>query len=319
MADFLLRARIDNFIDRLAAVRRLSARTCDAYRRDLLFLARQVDNIDPDKIDKQAIDRALAADFRGGRHPATLARRLSAWRAFFDFLIEQGGARSNPARLAKAPKKPARLPKALSPDEAARLLGAIEKRGDGDNQEAARFLRARDRALAELLYSSAARIGEAVALDIDDCDLRGGMLFIRQGKRGRDRYAPIGGAAKTALADYLNCRRARAPTAKALFVGARGGRLSARAAQIRIAALARAAGGFGRVTPHVLRHSCASHFLQSSGDLRATQELLGHAALTSTEVYTHLDFQALAKVYDRAHPRADKPAPAKAESAAKKP
>ena len=300
-------ARAEPFLAELALRRRLSPHTVAAYRRDLEALARAAKGTSAGEVSPDILRRALARGAAMGNHPSTAARRLSAWRVFFDHLVENGVADSNPARGLRPPKRPARLPKALTPDEAARLLNAKESASAplaaADSAEKS-ALRLRDAAMFELLYSSALRVGELVALDLGDVDWRGGFASVRRGKGGRGRVAPIG---RTALAALEKWRTARAlfakPEEEALFVSRSGARLGARTVQTRLGAWAKAAGMPGRVSPHVLRHSCASHFLQSSGDLRATQELLGHSDIAATQIYTRLDFQNLAAVYDRAHPR----------------
>ena len=301
-------ARAEPFLAELALRRRLSPHTVAAYRRDLEALARAAKGTSAGEVSPDILRRALARGAAMGNHPSTAARRLSAWRVFFDHLVENGVADSNPARGLRPPKRPARLPKALTPDETARLLNAKESAppappAAADSAEKS-ALRLRDAAMFELLYSSALRVGELVALDLGDVDWRGGFASVRRGKGGRGRVAPIG---RTALAALEKWRTARAlfakPEEEALFVSRSGARLGARTVQTRLGAWAKAAGMPGRVSPHVLRHSCASHFLQSSGDLRATQELLGHSDIAATQIYTRLDFQNLAAVYDRAHPR----------------
>ena len=321
-------ARAESFLAELALRRRLSPHTVAAYRRDLEFLARAAKDAPPSAVSAETLRRALARDAALGKHPATAARRLSAWRVFFDHLVENGLAAANPARGLRPPKRPARLPKALTPDETAKLLdagdspdspasakpaaSAARARADGRADAESAALRLRDAAMFELLYSSALRVGELVALDLGDVDWRGGFARVRRGKGGRGRVAPVGKTAMAALEKWRTARAlfARPPAAgdgaEALFISRGGARLGARTVQARLGARARRAGMPGRVSPHVLRHSCASHFLQSSGDLRATQELLGHRDIAATQIYTRLDFQNLAAVYDRAHPRARK-------------
>ena len=285
------------FIDEMSAVRRLSPHTADSYRRDLRILADA--GGEAAKVSSADIRRLLAREGARGISPASLSRRLSAWRMFFDYLRARGEVASNPARGVRAPKKPARLPRAMTPDETAHFLDATPPRGD-------EWTTARDAAMFELLYSAGLRVGEMLALDADDLDFSEGIARIRIGKGGRGRNAPFGSRAQAALRKWLSLRRTDANTS-ALFINRRGGRLHARTVQKRAAMRAAFAGCAGRVSPHVLRHSCASHFLQSSGDLRATQDLLGHADIASTQIYTRLDYQNLARVYDRAHPRAGKP------------
>ena len=220
---------------------------------------------------------------------------LSAWRTFFRFLIERDPmVREDPTGGLKAPKSPKRLPSALTPDEAVRLVSI-----DGDDE-----LALRDRALFELAYSSGLRLSELANLDVDRLDLTTGEVRVF-GKGAKERIVPVGAPARTAIETWLAVRVALvAPTEPAMFIGVHGRRLSPRSIERRLAAWAIKQGLGRHVHPHMLRHSFASHVLQSSGDLRAVQEMLGHASIASTQVYTHLDFQALAKVYDAAHPRA---------------
>lgn len=285
--------RAAEFIRELAEVRRLSAHTVDSYRRDLDILIAAGIGVAAE-IKPGDIRRLLAAESKRNIKPASAARRLSAWRMFFDYLRGRGDIESNPARGVRAPKKPARLPRALTPDETAHFLDAPKS----DSWAALR-----DAAMFELLYSAGLRVGELTALDLSDMDYAAGAAHVRSGKGGRGRIAPFGTAARDALQNWLPAREKTA-RCEAVFVNRRGARLSVRAVQYRAAARTAGRGCASRVSPHVLRHSCASHFLQSSGDLRATQDLLGHADIASTQIYTRLDFQNLARTYDRAHPRA---------------
>ena len=284
------------FIHELATVRRLSPHTTDSYRRDLDILTAAICG-DAAAVKAGDIRRLLAAEGKRKIKPSSIARRLSAWRMFFDYLRAQGCVENNPARGVRAPKKPARLPRALTPDETAHFLDAPKTGG---------WTELRDAAMFELLYSSGVRVGELTALDLSDVDFAEGVARIRSGKGGRGRIAPFGGAARRALQEWLAARQPLAANNAALFINRRGGRISTRAVQYRAARRAVSRGCAARISPHVLRHSCASHFLQSSGDLRATQDLLGHADIASTQIYTRLDFQNLARTYDRAHPRAKK-------------
>jgi integrase/recombinase XerC len=233
-----------------------------------------------------------------GLSPRTLALVLSAWRGWFNWLVRHRGFKANPALGVRAPKAARPLPKALSVEAAQRLL---DNQADG-------VAAARDRAMFELLYSSGLRRAELIALDATDgrLDLRQAEVTVT-GKGSKTRTVPIGGKARDALRAWLDVRNQLAhPNEKALFVGARGRRISAAVVGARLAAWGRASGLPERVHPHMLRHSFATHVLQSSQDLRAVQEMLGHSSISTTQIYTHLDFQALAKVYDAAHPRARK-------------
>ncbi|HHQ41031.1 MAG TPA: tyrosine recombinase XerC, partial [Chromatiales bacterium] len=223
-------------------------------------------------------------------------RTLSAVRTFLDDLVERGEAPQNPARSVRAPKAPRTLPATLDADQAAALLDGIPDRTP---------LEARDRAMLELLYGAGLRLAELVGLDLGDADLGAREVRVRRGKGGRGRIVPLGGKAGAALARWLELRpELAAPGERALFVSRRGTRISPRQVEARVAHWARRTGLDVPLHPHVLRHAFATHLLESSGDLRAVQELLGHADVATTQIYTHLDFQHLAEVYDRAHPRA---------------
>jgi integrase/recombinase XerC len=229
----------------------------------------------------------------------TLALTLSAWRGLYHWLARHRGYPANPVQGVRPPKSPRRLPKALSVEQVQQLLDAAPD----ETPEAAR-----DRAMFELLYSSGLRLGELVALNADDgrLDLRQAEVTVT-GKGSKTRTVPVGGRARDALRDWLKARALlAAPRERALFVGARGKRIAPGTVQLRLRACAKRQGLAASVHPHMLRHSFASHVLQSSQDLRAVQEMLGHASISTTQIYTHLDFQALAKVYDAAHPRARK-------------
>ena len=312
-----LRQLTGEFLSHLRDVRRLSANTCAAYHRDLTQLINAAEFLSKEKEegeeDGDFVRVAFESAVKKNLSAATLARRLSAWRMFFNFMEERGESQTNPARTMRAPRGKKRLPKALSPDEAARFFerggGGSESAGDNPNSNSPDklkkdFLHRRDSAMFELMYSSALRVGELISLNLGDADIVGGAVRIRIGKGGRGREAPMGGRAAESLNRWLAVRARSAGESPALFINRRGGRLSSRAVQRRIQAWARQAGFERGVTPHQLRHSCASHLLQSSGDLRAVQEMLGHRSVASTEIYTHLDFQALAATYDKSHPRA---------------
>jgi len=272
-----------------------AAHTRAAYIRDAAKLCALCGDKSVKVLARAELARFLATLHGGGLSGRSLARMLSAWRTFFRFLIERDPTlREDPTGGLKAPKSPKRLPSALTPDEAVRLV-SIE--GDGE-------LDLRDRALFELAYSSGLRLSELAGLDVDRVDLTTGEVRVF-GKGAKERIVPVGGPARSAIETWLAARASLAgPNEAALFIGAHGRRLSPRSIERRFAAWAIRQGLARHVHPHMLRHSFASHVLQSSGDLRAVQEMLGHASIASTQVYTHLDFQALAKVYDAAHPRA---------------
>jgi integrase/recombinase XerC len=269
--------------------------TRDAYLRDATRLAELAGETAIANISRAQVARCLATLHGRGIGGRSLARMLSAWRALYRYLLDRdAGLREDPCAGLRAPKSPRHLPSALTPDEAVQLV-AIE----GDDA-----MSKRDRALFELAYSSGLRLSELAGLDLDRMDLETGEVRV-WGKGSKERIVPVGEAARNAMTAWLAVR-ANLPVidAQALFLGARGRRIAPRQIQRRLAAWAIARGLHRHVHPHMLRHSFASHVLQSSGDLRAVQEMLGHASIASTQVYTHLDFQALAKVYDAAHPRA---------------
>ncbi|MEO8303098.1 MAG: tyrosine-type recombinase/integrase [Betaproteobacteria bacterium] len=273
------------------------AHTRSAYLRDTQALAALAGDADMATLEARELRRFLATLHGRGLSGRTLARTLSSWRAFYRMLQDRDAAmKENPCAALKAPKSAKRLPSALSPDEAVRL---VEIRGDDS-------LAMRDRALFELAYSSGLRLAELASLDVGRVDLATGEVRV-WGKGAKERIVPVGAAALKAVRAWLPVRAA-VPNAdeKALFLGRSGKRITARTIERRLAEWAVRQGLGRHVHPHMLRHSFASHVLQSSGDLRAVQEMLGHASIASTQVYTHLDFQYLAKAYDQAHPRAKK-------------
>ena len=291
---------VAEFVEYLASVRRLSPHTVDAYRRDLAKLSAGAGDTPPTELTTLDLQRMITARRRA--KPASIIRQLSAWRAFFDHLISGGWMDSNPVRGIAPPKKNALLPKALTAEEMDMLL---PQKADKDN-----WLAVRDAAIMELLYSSALRLSELVQLNVADADIAGGCVHIQRGKGGRGRTVPLGRRAREALTHWLRERKNlfanKGGYPSALFVSRNLRRLTGRAIQMRVDAHTKKQGFAKPVSPHVFRHSCASHFLQSSGDLRSTQELLGHKDISTTQIYTRLDFQHLAEVYDKAHPRGKK-------------
>lgn len=286
------------FLAELEHQRRASPHTLRAYGHDLETLrglAAAAGNPEPAHLGHPQL-RRFAMQLHGrGLSPASLARVLSAWRSYFRWLARRGRIDADPCQGLRAPKRPRPLPKALTVDQARALLDGTA--GDG--------LEMRDKAMAELFYSSGLRLAELASLDVArGPDLAEGEVTVT-GKRGKTRTVPLGAKAADALRAWLAERPAlAAPGEPALFVSRRGARLSVRMIERRMARWATRQGLGLHVHPHMLRHSFASHVLQSSGDLRAVQEMLGHANIATTQVYTHLDFQHLAKVYDAAHPRA---------------
>jgi integrase/recombinase XerC len=314
------RARFDCYLDVLLTQRKLSPHTVDNYGRDLevlgQFAFRLTGAPELPELSHFQIRRFAAQMHSTGLSPRSIARRLSAWRGFFRWLAEQVTLASNPVDGVKAPKTAKGLPKALSADDAVRLVSQSRPGSDAAAPGACC-----DRAMFELLYSSGLRVSELVSLDYryskEDkstgwIDFDAGEVHVT-GKGNKARSVPVGGAALEAVRQWMAVRcQVAAPggdggaSGVALFLSNRGGRMSPRVVQTRIKAHAQSLGIPVDVHPHVLRHSFASHLLQSSGDLRAVQEMLGHASIAATQVYTSLDFQRLADVYDAAHPRAKK-------------
>lgn len=280
----------------LSNERRLSPHTVENYARDIAALIELADDAALGGLQPQQVRRFVAQLHARGLDGRTLARMLSAWRGFYGYLARDHGFSHNPCLGIRPPRSAKRLPHALSPDEAARLMEI----------GADRPLAVRDKAILELLYSSGLRLSELTGLACDDVNFRDATVRVT-GKGAKTRIVPVGSHALAALGAWLPARGALAkPGERALFVGRDGRALGGRAVQARLKHWARRLGLAGKVHPHALRHSFASHLLQSSGDLRAVQEMLGHASISTTQVYTHLDFQHLAKAYDAAHPRAKK-------------
>ena len=288
---------IDKFIRHLEYERRLSKLTCKHYRRDLNALSEYCDSIDLnkwDQVDDDHLRSVSAGWFRRGLAPRSIQRRLSAIRMFFRFLLREKHVKKNPVQTVRAPKAGKRLPENLDADRMAKLLDIP---GEGP-------LVARDRAVLELLYSSGLRLAELTDLNIGDVDMADCTVRVT-GKGNKDRIVPVGRHAITALRQWHTERGLLAALGeKALFVSNRGSRLSQRSVQARVDHWAKRQGINTKVYPHLFRHSFASHLLESSHDLRAVQELLGHSNISTTQIYTHLDFQHLAQIYDKTHPRA---------------
>jgi integrase/recombinase XerC len=296
------RERIERFLSHLSFERRMSGHTVAAYRHDLLALAsfceaRKVQRWSA--LNNFQVRAFAAAEHAGGIAPRSIQRRLSAVRTFYEYLMREGHAKNNPALEVRAPKSKKRLPATLDADQMARLL----------DFRASDSLSARDKAMMELFYSSGLRLSELVGLEVSAVDLKDRTVRVL-GKGSKTRIVPIGRHAIEALKGWLAERAAlvrgkpAAPEGGAVFVGKSGRPLSVRAVQLRVGTWARRRGLSMHVHPHMFRHSFATHLLESSGDLRGVQELLGHADISTTQVYTHLDFQRLAAVYDAAHPRA---------------
>jgi integrase/recombinase XerC len=310
-------AQVGGYLDHLRTQRQLSSHTLDNYGRDLRELARLAEPAlagRPWNVLTHFHIRKFAAQLHShGLSARSIARKLSCWRGFFAWLAEQdAGLSSNPVEGVKAPKRDKPLPKALSADDAVRLVEQTPSGVPADSRS-----QLCNRAMFELLYSSGLRVSELTGLDLryikEGAHESAGWLDLESrevtvtGKGSRRRSVPVGSAALAALRDWLAIRATLVRLdPHPLFLSERGTRISPRVVQLRLKAHARALGIPSDVHPHVLRHSFASHVLQSSGDLRAVQEMLGHASIASTQVYTSLDFQRLAQVYDAAHPRAKK-------------
>ncbi|ROS02003.1 tyrosine recombinase XerC subunit [Sinobacterium caligoides] len=297
-------AIVERYLDYLAHVRRASLHTLAAYRRDLSKLIahcqqQEINSITA--IDAEQLRRLIAHRHRLGTSASSIQRMLSSYRSFFKYLIRNELCQINPAQLVQAPKVERKLPKLLDVDDSQRLL---------DSHEEDDPLLIRDLAIAELLYSSGLRLSELTQLNIGDLDINSKLVTVL-GKGQKSRQVPVGRLACKAIQRWLQHHpQAAMETANTrplpLFTSRRNQRISARSVQSRIKLLAASQHLPQHLHPHMLRHSFATHLLESSGDLRAVQEMLGHANLSSTQIYTHVDFQQLAKVYDQAHPRAER-------------
>ena len=296
----MLATALQQFIDNLSQQRRASAHTVLNYQRDLQRLSdfcQQQAISDWTQVKAKDIRQCIALLHRQGLSGRTIQRFLSAVRSFYRFLVQQGLAEANPAQSVQAPKTEKRLPATLDVDQMKALL---------DNTDGGSFIACRDRAMMELFYSAGLRLAELAGLDLHDVDLTDRMVRVT-GKGNKMRDCPIGGEAVNALQRWLQIRHeAQTYQQTALFISRQGRRLNVRSIQKRLRYWGQKQGISDRVHPHRLRHAFASHMLEASGDLRAVQELLGHADIATTQIYTHVDFQHLANVYDAAHPRAKK-------------
>lgn len=296
--DAAARQELADFFNELKIEKRASPHTIKSYQRDI----EQLTQFCADKpirhwrdVQQNHIRSHIASRHRQGIESKSLQRELSAIRSFYKFLLKKRLVDSNPAQHIKAPKQTRKLPKLLDVDQISGLLEA----------GASSPLEIRDVAMFELLYSSGLRLSELASLNLADLDLSDHSMVVRSGKGGKSRILPIGGHAVSAIEIWLKHRGKTADTNEsAVFVSARGNRLSQRSIQLRLSQWCLKKGITTHVHPHMLRHSFASHLLESSQDLRAVQELLGHSNISTTQIYTHLDFQHLAEIYDKAHPRA---------------
>ena len=289
---------LTSYLNHLAFERGLSKLTQTNYKRDIEILLAHFQSqvISLPDANPQHIRQLIAQLHGQGLGGKSIARMLSSWRGFFDYLVKQHNFSGNPCIGMRAPKSAKTLPQALSADQAVKLVDVKE-----DD-----LLSLRDHAILELFYSSGLRLAELVGLNIDQLDLVSGTITVT-GKGNKTRIVPVGSHAVSAIQTWIIARNVIANTESlALFITKQGKRITPRAVQYRLKQWAIKQGINSDVHPHMLRHSFATHVLQSSGDLRAVQEMLGHANISTTQVYTHLDFQHLAKVYDQAHPRAKK-------------
>jgi integrase/recombinase XerC len=319
----LLTEPMQAWLHHLQANRRYSPHTLDGYARDLRHLIALCGDLSPERLSNGHIRQFIARLHGRGLGPRSLARTLATWRGFYQWWVPLVGLPINPTKGVRAPKAARGLPKALSVEQAQALLDHAYAPDTGINLPTT----LRDQAMFELLYSSGLRLSELVGLDLHyvrsaDYESSGWLNLAESevvvlGKNGKRRTVPVGAVACAALKKWVTARPALATAqahpadAAALFVGTRGRRIAPRVVQLQLARLAQAANLPAHVHPHVLRHSCASHLLQSAQDLRAVQEILGHANISTTQIYTRLDFQHLTKVYDQAHPRAGRKPPAK--------
>ncbi|MGB2247134.1 MAG: tyrosine recombinase XerC [Alcanivorax sediminis] len=290
---------INSFLKHLESERRLSPHTVSNYQRDLKEAARVLRQQDWAGVTVHDIRSLVATLHRQGKGGKTIARQLSTLRTFYRYLMREGIAKDNPVMDVRAPKSGKRLPKALDADQVSQLLDAGIDKSDP--------LSLRDQAIMELFYACGLRLAELLSLDIDSIDMSAAQLLVT-GKGNKTRQLPMGKPAVTALKRWLKARTlfVKDSAEKAVFLSKNGKRLSPSSVQQRLKRHALERGLDDHLHPHKLRHSFATHLLESSGDLRAVQELLGHADLATTQVYTHLDFQHLAQVYDGAHPRAQR-------------
>lgn len=295
-----LAQEIDYFLAHLVQERRLSKHTVSAYKRDLtqasnFFHQNEIKRWSD--IDSHQVRRLLAELKRQGLSSRSIQRMLSSLRSFFKFLVREGIVEQNPAKVVQAPKAEKRLPSTLDVDQLAGLL---------DTPKAESTIAKRDQAIMELFYSSGLRLSELAALNIQDIDLADSLVYVT-GKGNKSRVVPVGNKAVESIKAWLQCRNESViQDGMALFLSKQGKRLGVRSIQQRLKHWGKQQGVSEHIHPHRLRHAFASHMLEASGDLRAVQELLGHADISTTQVYTHVDFQHLAKVYDDSHPRAKK-------------
>ena len=282
---------VDKFLRYLEIERAASSHTLRAYRKDLEEFSKFV-NIKPEDVELADVRGFIAEQIKSGLNKTSVSRRLASIRSFFKFLYREGYKRTNPAKLVSKPKLPKLLPRFLSVDDAFALVERPAGTG---------FLPARDRAILELLYSSGLRVSEISSLNIDDINTKEGFLKVK-GKGRKERMVPVGSKAIDAIKSYMVERIALKSKDRFLFLNRTGKGLSDRGVRRLVVKYARMTGISGKIGPHALRHTFATHLLQGGADLRVIQELLGHSSLSTTQKYTHLDVTHLIDVYDKAHP-----------------
>jgi integrase/recombinase XerC len=297
----MLQKEIQEFLSYLESVKQYSKHTISGYKRDLTKLSGYLLNIDIEdwqSVNEHELRTFVNSERRRGLSPRSIQRVLSTSRSFFEYLLVEGIIKLSPAQNINSPKSAQLLPKAMDADLVQRLL---DFKPNG-------LIEVRDKAIAELLYSSGLRLSEVCTLDVQDLELKERVCRVT-GKGNKMRVVPVGKKAIQAIRDWLIHRKelkhSKSSSSEAMFLNNKGKRISARSIQLRLEKLC-AQRGLPGINPHMLRHSFASHVLESSGDLRAVQEMLGHADIATTQIYTKLDFQHLSKVYDSAHPRARK-------------
>jgi integrase/recombinase XerC len=297
---------VQKYLDYLAYNKRYSPHTINAYKRDITRLISALEEqgyTQWDQTQADTIRTAMVTARKADLAAKSIQRILSSWRSFFTYLLQQGVVTLNPVKGIRAPKSARKLPNSLDPDQVSQVLNAPIATDDP--------MALRDQAMMELTYSCGLRLAELASLNVFDIDLTDASLIVT-GKGNKTRQLPVGRLAVSAITCWLQQRsQLKCFDANALFINHRGQRMGVRGIQMRMAAMAATHGQ--HIHPHMLRHSFASHLLQSSGDLRAVQELLGHSNISTTQVYTHLDYQHLATVYDKAHPRASSQKQAKTQ------
>ena len=290
-----MKEHIDNFLRYLDLQKGASAHTLRAYKKDLEEFAGFVKK-GPEEVEMIDVRGFVAQQIKNGLNKTTAGRRLAAVRSFLKYLHREGYIKANPAKLVSTPKAQKLLPKFLTVDETFSLIE--QPRGIG-------FMRARDRAILELLYSSGLRVSEIAGLTLEDINTREGLVKVK-GKGKKERILPVGSKAVDAIKSYLVEKMLLKRRNKAVFLNRRGEKLSDRGIRRIVVKYAKQAGISGSIGPHTIRHTFASHLLQSGADLRVIQELLGHASLSTTQKYTHLDITHLMDIYDKAHPLSSK-------------